>query len=192
MHFQNQDCQIYIGKIDAFETPKNKKTIQSSRYCNNHMRKRRNTLWLLHSVWIQIRMHFTIHKNLLWKLWPIHRRNTKILLFKGRTGHIFQKRGHFAETGFAILLESRNLRGIKTKGLKKANNELTISEIHYNILKLEKHTTNKFLKLIPNIVKKFKKENGKVDFSCIQKFKGKFIIQNDITTGIRNYKHPFK
>ena len=91
---------------------------------------------------------------------------------------IYFKRGHFAETGFAILLESRNFRGIKTQGLKKANNELTICEIHHNILKLEKHTTNKFLKLILNIVKKFKKENGKVDFSCIQKFKGKFIIQN--------------
>ena len=102
---------------------------------------------------------------------------------------IYLQRGHFAETGFAILLESRNFRGIKTKGLKKANDELTISEIHHNIIKIEKHTTNKFLKLILNILKKFKKEKGKVDFSCIQKFKGKFIIQNDVITGIRDHKH---
>ena len=61
---------------------------------------------------------------------------------------IYFQRGHFAESSFAILLESRNFRGIKTKGLKKANDELTISEIHHNIKKLEKHTTNKFLKLI--------------------------------------------
>lgn len=89
--------------------------------------------------------------------------------------YIFQ-RGHFAESSFAILLESRNFRGIKTKGLKKANDELTISEIHHNLKKLEKHTTNKFLKLVFNKVKKYKKENHKIDFFCIEKFKGKFII----------------
>ena len=98
---------------------------------------------------------------------------------------IYFQRGHFAESSFAILLESRNFRGIKTKGLKKANDELTIHEIHHNLKKLEKHTTNKFLKLILNIVKKYKKENGKIDFFRIKKFKGNFIFQNDVITGIR-------
>ena len=99
---------------------------------------------------------------------------------------IYYKRGHFAESSFATLLEARNFRGIKTRGLKKANNELTLCEIHHNIKKIEKHTTNKFLKLILNTVKKYKKDNGQADFSCIEKFKGKFIFQKHVITGIRD------
>ena len=101
---------------------------------------------------------------------------------------IYFQRGHFAETGFAILTEARNFRGIKTKGLQKANDELTISEIYHNLIKLHKHTTNKFLKLILNIVKK-SDETEKIDFSCIKKFQGKFIVQKDVITGIREHKH---
>ena len=101
---------------------------------------------------------------------------------------IYFQRGHFAETGFAILTGDCNFRGIKTKGLQKANKELTINEIYHNLIKLQKHTTNKFLKLILNIAKK-SEETEKIDFYCIKKFQGKFIVQKDVITGIRDHNH---
>ena len=47
----------------------------------------------------------------------------------------YSGRGSHAEGGFGILLESRNFRGIKTKGVKKANNEMTRTTITHNIKK---------------------------------------------------------
>lgn len=66
--------------------------------------------------------------------------------YSGEGQEIYSKRGPYAETSFAVLLESRNFRGLKIKGLKNTNDESTLSEIHHNIKKFEKHTTNKFLK----------------------------------------------
>ena len=84
------------------------------------------------------------------------------------------------------MLESRNFRGLKTKGLKNTNNELTLSEIHHNIKKFEKHTTNKFLKLILNNIKKIKKINKNIDFTLFNEYQDKYIIQNDVIKDIRN------
>ena len=99
---------------------------------------------------------------------------------------IYFLRGHFAETTFALMMEIRNFRGIKTRGLKKANNELTIEEIYHNIRKLEKHTTVTFLKLLYNMCKNEIKTNGKIDFTFLRKFKDRFIKKDDILRGIRD------
>ena len=86
-----------------------------------------------------------------------------------------------------MLLESRKFRGLKTKGLKNTNNELTLSEIHHNIKKFEKHTTNKFLKLLLNKIKKIKKTKKNIDFTLFEEYKDKYIIQNDMIKDIRDY-----
>ena len=99
---------------------------------------------------------------------------------------IYYQRGHYAETSFAILLEIRNFRGIKKRSLKKANDELTIWEIHHNIKKFQKHTTNKFLKLIYNKTKKQKKTMKKINLSFIKKIKEKLIIKKDVIKGMRD------
>lgn len=101
---------------------------------------------------------------------------------------IYSLRGHFAETSFALLLEIRNHRGIKTNGLEKVNNELTIHEIHHNIKKFEKHTTNNFLKYLLKYIKKYKKQHGKINFISIEEIREKLIIENNIIKGIRNGK----
>ena len=101
---------------------------------------------------------------------------------------IYFKRGHYAETSFAILKESRNYRGIKTKGLKKAENELTLDEIHHNIKKYEKLTTNKFLKLILNKAKKHKEQHHYIDFSFFDEFKGNYITKDNKHIGLRDFK----
>ena len=101
---------------------------------------------------------------------------------------IYYLRGHFAETSFALLLEIRNHRGIKTKGLEKVNNEMTIHEIHHNIKKFEKHTTNNFLKYLLKYIKKYKKQHGKINFISLEEIREKLIIENNIIKGIRNGK----
>ena len=180
----------YIGKIDAFECPKTKKLFKVVDIVTiTNEKKKKYTC--NYCIPCEFKSECTSqHRRIFYEHYDSSIEEIRRYYYSDEGQEIYFKRGHFAETGFAILLESRNFRGIKTKGLKKANDELTISEIHHNILKIEKHTTNKFLKLILNIMKIFKKENGNVDFSCIQKFKGKFIIQNDVITGIRDYKHP--
>ena len=84
------------------------------------------------------------------------------------------------------MFESRNFRGLKTKGLKNNNNELTLAEIHYNIKKFEKHTTNKFLKLLLNIIRKTKKTNKNIDFTLFDKYQDNYLFQNDVLKDIRN------
>ena len=90
------------------------------------------------------------------------------------------------KTSFAILLESRNFRGIKTKGIDKANNELTLHEIHHNVKKFEKHTTNKFLKRILNIIKKHKDDDENDNFSRIEKLSEKLNIKDNVIRDIRD------
>ena len=179
----------YIGKIDAFECPKTKKLFKVVDIVTiSNVKKKKYTCD--YCIPCEFKSECTSqYRRIFYEHFDPYLEEIRRFYYSDEGQEIYFQRGHFAETGFAILLESRNFRGIKTKGLKKANDELTISEIHHNIIKIEKHTTNKFLKLILNILKKFKKEKGKVDFSCIQKFKGKFIIQNDVITGIRDHKH---
>ena len=175
----------YIGKIDAFECPKTKKLFQVVDIVTlTGVKKKKYTCD--YCISCKYKSECTSqYRRILYEHYDENMEEIRRFYYSDEGQEIYFQRGHFAESSFAILLESRNFRGIKTKGLKKANDELTISEIHHNIKKLEKHTTNKFLKLILNKVKKYKKENQKIDFFCIEKFKGKFIIQNDVITGIR-------
>lgn len=179
----------YIGKTDTFECPKTKKIFHMVDIVTiSKVKKKKYTCD--YCISCEFKSECTSqYRRILYEHYDSDIEEIRRFYYSDEGQDIYFKRGHFAETGFAVLLESRNFRGIKTKGLKKVNNELTISEIHHNLLKLEKHTTNKFLKLILNIVKNFKKENGKVDFSCIKKFKGQYIIQNDVISGIRDYEH---
>lgn len=179
----------YIGKTDTFECPKTKKLFHMVDIVTiSNIKKKKYTCD--YCIPCEFKSECTSqYRRIFYEHYDPDIEEIRRFYYSNEGQEIYFKRGHFAETGFAILFESRNFRGIKTKGLKKVNNELTISEIHHNLLKLEKHTTNKFLKLILNIVKNFKKENGKADFSCIEKFKGEFVIQNDVISGIRNHKH---
>ncbi len=99
---------------------------------------------------------------------------------------IYAGRAHFAETSFGTLLESRNFRGIKTRGIEKANNELTLCEIYHNIKKIEKHVSIDVLKSLLKYLHKIKKSEKNVDISILNEFKGKFIMENDIIIGINS------
>ena len=178
----------YIGKLDAFECPKTKKQFQVADIVTiSGVKKKKYTCD--YCISCEYKSECTSqYRRIFYELFDPNIEEIRRFYYSDEGQKIYYQRGHFAESGFAILLESRNFRGIKTKGLKKANDELTISEIHHNIKKFEKHTTNKFLKLILNIVKKYKKEKGKIDFFCISRFKGNFIIQKEVITGIRDNK----
>lgn len=176
----------YIGKIDAFECPKTKKLFHVADIVTlTGVEKKKYTCD--YCISCEYKAECTSqHRRILYELHDPNIEEIRRFYYSDEGQEIYFQRGHFAESSFAILLESRNFRGIKTRGLKKVNDELTISEIHHNIKKLEKHTTNKFLKLILNTVKKYKKENGEIDFFRIRELKEKLIIQNDVITGIRD------
>ena len=93
---------------------------------------------------------------------------------------IYSGRGSHAEGAFAILSEARNFRGIKTSGTKRVNDELTLTVITHNIKKIHKHMDVKVLKKILNEIKKEKKKCRNVDMSIFDKWKGEFIIEDDI------------
>ena len=97
----------------------------------------------------------------------------------------YSGRGSHAEGGFAILLESRNFRGIKTKGVKKANNEMTRTTITHNIKKIHKHINNKTLN---KILKKIKKEKQKqeINMNIFDKWINNYIIENDKIIDFKN------
>lgn len=97
---------------------------------------------------------------------------------------IYAGRAHYAETCFGTLLESRNFRGIKTRGIEKANNELTLCEIHHNLKKLEKHLSLDVLKSLLKYIREMKRSNEKVDMTILNSLKGKFIMKDDIIIGI--------
>lgn len=99
---------------------------------------------------------------------------------------IYAGRAHFAETSFGTLLESRNFRGIKTRGIEKANNELTICEVYHNLKKLEKHLSLDVLKFLLRYIREMKKSNENIDISILNEFKGKFIMENDLIIGIKH------
>ena len=126
----------------------------------------------------------TQHRRVLYELYDEDIEKVRRLYYSDEGQEIYFKRGHFAETSFAILLESRNFRGIKTRGLKKANMELTIAEIHHNIKKFEKHTTNTVLKEILNMAKEYLKTHRTIDFSLLENLKEKYIIENNVITRI--------
>ena len=97
----------------------------------------------------------------------------------------YSGRGSHAEGGFAILLESRNFRGIKTKGVKKANNEMTRTTITHNIKKIHKHINNKTLN---KILKEIKKEKQKqhLNMNIFNKWTNNYVIENDKIIDFKN------
>lgn len=97
----------------------------------------------------------------------------------------YSGRGSHAEGGFAILLESRNFRGIKTKGVKKANNEMTRTTITHNIKKIHKHINNKTLKKILNEIKK-EKQKQHINMNIFDKWKNNYIIKNEKIIDFKN------
>ena len=176
----------YISKIDAYECPKTKELLtvtiivgkdgkQKKKYSNKYCItcKYKSECTSQHS-----RVFYEDYDEVLEEI--------RKLYYSEEGQAIYLQRGHFAESSFAILLGSRNFRGIKTRGIEKANKELTDWEILHNIKKYEKHTTNKFLKLLLNSGKKYKQKHGKLDFSFIRKIREKLIIKNDVITGIRD------
>ena len=89
----------------------------------------------------------------------------------------YSGRGPNAEGNFGTLRESRNFRGIKTRGIKRVNNELTRYAITHNIKKIHKHMDVKVLKSILNLIKKEKTKNRKIDINILDNLISKFIIK---------------
>ena len=98
---------------------------------------------------------------------------------------IYSKRGSNAEGNFATLLESRNFRGIKTRGIKRVNDELTQYAITHNIKKIHKHTTVNVLKTILNIIKQEKTKHKNVDINIIDEIIKEFIIEDEIIVDLK-------
>ena len=59
------------------------------------------------------------YRRILYELYDQNIEEIRKYYYSDEGQEIYFQRGHFAETSFAILLESRNFRGIKTRGLKK-------------------------------------------------------------------------
>ena len=91
---------------------------------------------------------------------------------------IYSGRGSHAEGAFVILFESRNFRGIKTRGTKRANDELTLTTITHNIKKIHKHMDVNVLKKILNEIKKEKTKSRNVDMSIFDKWIGNYVIKD--------------
>lgn len=176
----------YDGKTDTFECPKTKKLLEVESIVKISGKKKKKYS-CDYCPKCEFKQECTSqHKRVFYEHYDKDIEAIRKLYYSEEGQEIYYQRGHYAETSFAILLESRNFRGIKTKGLKNANNELTIWEIHHNVKKFQKHTTNKFLKLIYNIANKQLKTKGTIDLSYISKFKEKLIIKNDVINGIRD------
>ena len=176
----------YDGKNDTFECPKTKKLLKVVSIVQINGKKKKK-----YSCDYCPKCEFkpectSQHKRVFYEYYDKDIEAIRQLYYSDKGQNIYSKRGHYAETSFAILLESRNFRGLKTKGLKNTNNELTIWEIHHNIKKFQKHTTNKFLKLICNLAKKQLKTEKTIDLSFIKKFQEKLIINKDVIKGIRD------
>jgi hypothetical protein len=98
---------------------------------------------------------------------------------------IYSGRGYHAEGNFATLRESRNFRGIKTRGTKRVNDELTRYTITHNIKKIHKHTTVNILKTILNLIKQEKTKHRNVDINIIDELIENFIITDEIIVDLK-------
>ena len=66
--------------------------------------------------------------------------------YKSEEGHeIYKSRAPLTEGGFGTLKEARNFNGIKRRGLKNANIDLTICTIVHNIKKIYDHLNATFI-----------------------------------------------
>ena len=98
---------------------------------------------------------------------------------------IYHGRGSNAEGNFGTLLESRNFRGIKTRGTKRVNDELTQYAITHNIKKIHKHTDVNILKNILNLIKQEKTKRRKVNINIIDELIEDFIMEDDIIVELK-------
>ena len=176
----------YIGKKDAFECPKTKELLTVTDIVTiSGVKKKKYTTDQCISC--KHKQECTSqYRRIFYELYDKNIEEIRRFYYSDEGQEIYSKRGHYAETSFAVLLESRNFRGLKFKGLKKVGIELTLSELHHNIKKFEKHTTNKFLKLILNEIKKFKKTNKKIDFTFFDQYKEKYMTKNNVIRGLRD------
>ena len=148
----------YDGKEDTFKCPKTKELFKVTDIVTvSGVEKKKYTCD--YCISCSHKKNCTSqHRRIFYEIYDQDIEEIRRFYYSDEGQEIYSKRGHYAETSFAVLFESRNFRGLKTKGLKNTNNELTLAEIHHNIKKFEKHTTNKFLKLILNIIRKTKKQ----------------------------------
>ena len=98
---------------------------------------------------------------------------------------IYSGRGSNAEGNFGTLFESKNFRGIKTRGTKRANDKLTQYTITHNIKKIHKHTTVNVLKTILNLIKQEKTKLRNVNMSIIDELIKNFVIENEIIVDLK-------
>ena len=97
----------------------------------------------------------------------------------------YPKRGSKSEGIFAILFESRNFRGLRTTGLKRANDEMTLTAITHNLKKINKHLEISVLKTILKLIIEAKKEHGHVNMSIFDNWKDKFKMKEDKIVELR-------
>ena len=98
---------------------------------------------------------------------------------------IYHGRGSNAEGNFGTLIESRNFRGIKNRGTKRLNDELTQYAITHNIKKIHKHTSVNVLKTILNLIKQAKTKHRNVDINIIDELIKDFIIEDEIIIDLK-------
>lgn len=98
---------------------------------------------------------------------------------------IYKGRGPNAEGAFAALQESRNFRGIKTRGVKRVNDELTLTAITHNVKKIDEHMNVNVLKTILKEIKKAKKAYGRADLSIFDNWKDKFTFKDEVIVDLK-------
>ena len=98
---------------------------------------------------------------------------------------IYHGRGSNAEGNFGTLIESRNFRGLKNRGTKRVNDELTQYAITHNIKKIHKHTSVNVLKTILNLIKQTKTKHRNVDINIIDELIKDFIIEDEIIIDLK-------
>ena len=96
----------------------------------------------------------------------------------------YSHRGHYAETPFAIIFESRNFRGIKNRGLKRVNSEMIRTSITYNMKKIHTHMNNYVLKKMLHQIIELKKTQ-EVTMDILKDWKDKLVYQEDIIVDIK-------
>ena len=179
----------YNGKLDIFTCPKTKERFEMKEIVTITGKQKKK-----YSCDYCLKCKFkkectSQHRRIIYEPYNPYIEEIRKLYYSDEGQTIYYQRGHFAETSFAVLLESRNFRGIKTKGLEKVNNELTLYEIHHNIKKYEKHVSIKILKFILKYVREYKRENNsKIDFFIFDEIREKLIIENDIIIGLKGDK----
>ena len=179
----------YLGKEDAFQCPKTKELLKMVGIVeiSGELKKKYQTDYCLKC---EFKKDCTSqHRRILYEPYDPYIEEIRRFYYSDKGQEIYYLRGHMAETSFAVLLEIRNFRGIKTKGLEKVNNELTLCEIHHNVKKYEKYTTNDVLSFILRKVREYKRQHGKVDFFIFEEIKENLIFEDDVLSLLRSKKN---